>query len=61
MRWNLIDQWIAGNRAVTEWVLTGTTGNGEVLNLYGCDLMQFTDDGKILKKDTYWKSREPIA
>jgi hypothetical protein len=61
MKWSLLNQYVCGNNAVTEWLLTGTTGKGEELNLFGCDLFVFNDDGKIVKKDTYWKSKEPIA
>jgi hypothetical protein len=58
MRWNELDRWYVANRAVTEWVVTGTSPSGEKVNLYGCDLFLFNDDGKIVKKDTYWKSNE---
>jgi len=46
--------WGLGDRGVSEWTLTGTTTDGERLELRGCDLWTFRD-GKILKKDSYWK------
>ena len=54
MRWDHIDQFIAGPRAVTVWMVTGTGADGEKLNYRGCDLYEFRGD-KILNKDTYWK------
>jgi len=41
-------------RGVSEWTLTGTTTAGVKLNIRGCDLWEFRD-GKITRKDSYWK------
>jgi ketosteroid isomerase-like protein len=46
--------WTSGNRGVSEWTLTGTTTDGERLELRGCDLWTFRS-GKVVKKDSYWK------
>lgn len=46
--------WIAGNRAVSEWLLTGTRTNGESVRVRGCDHYEFRN-GKIVRKDSYWK------
>ena len=46
--------WLNGDRGVSEWTLTGTTTDGERLELRGCDLWTFRD-GKVVKKDSYWK------
>ena len=54
MRWDHIDAFVTGNRAVTVWTVTGRSADGEVLNYRGCDLYEFRGD-KILSKDTYWK------
>jgi ketosteroid isomerase-like protein len=54
MRWDHVDAFITGNRAVTVWMVTGTGNDGETLNYRGCDLYEFRGD-KILNKDTYWK------
>ena len=35
--------WVSGNRGVSEWTLTGTTSDGEQLQLRGCDLWTFRD------------------
>ena len=50
--------WVLGDRGVSEWTLTGTTTDGQRLELRGCDLWTFRD-GKVLKKDSYWKLVEP--
>ena len=54
MRWDHVEQIIAGSRAVTVWMVTGRSADGEVLNYRGCDIYEFRG-GKILNKDTYWK------
>ncbi len=54
MRWDHVDAFVAGNRAVTVWMVTGTGADGERLDYQGCDLYEFRGD-KILNKDTYWK------
>jgi ketosteroid isomerase-like protein len=60
MRWDHVDAFIAGNRAVTVWMVTGIGTDGEKLNYRGCDLYEFRGD-KILNKDTYWKIVEERA
>ena len=55
MRWDHIERFVCGNRAVTVWTVTGKSDDGEELNYRGCDLYEFRD-GKILNKDTYWKT-----
>jgi ketosteroid isomerase-like protein len=54
MRWDHIDHFVAGTRAVSVWMVTGRGADGEVLNYQGCDIYEFRGD-KILNKDTYWK------
>ena len=54
MRWDHIDHYVMGNRAVSVWMVTGTSADGEALNYQGCDLYEFRGE-KILHKDTYWK------
>ena len=45
---------VAGERGVSEWTLTGTTVDGERLEVRGCDLWTFRGD-KIVCKDSFWK------
>ena len=49
---------VSGDRGASEWTLTGTTTDGQRLEVRGCDLWTFRD-GKIVKKDSYWKIVEP--
>ena len=48
--------WISadGTRGVSEWTLTGTTTSGVKLKVRGCDHWEFRD-GKVTRKDAYWK------
>lgn len=49
---------VADHRGVSEWTLTGTTTGGEYIEVRGCDLWTFDDDGLIVRKDSFWKLRE---
>jgi steroid delta-isomerase-like uncharacterized protein len=42
-----------GDRGVSEWTLTGTTTDGQRLEVRGCDLWTLRS-GKIVVKDSYW-------
>jgi ketosteroid isomerase-like protein len=57
MRWDHIDDFMCGTRAVSVWMVTGVGKDGEKLNYQGCDIYEFRGD-KILNKDTYWKQVE---
>lgn len=46
--------WVSGDRGVSEWLLTGTTTDGRAVRVRGCDLWEFRD-GKVIRKDSYWK------
>ena len=46
--------WVSGNMGVSEWLLTGTTPEGVRVHVRGCDHWEFRD-GKVLRKDSYWK------
>jgi steroid delta-isomerase-like uncharacterized protein len=46
-----------GTRGVSQWTLTGTTTDGQHLEVRGCDLWTFRD-GRIVVKDSYWKRVE---
>lgn len=52
------EHWVFGNHAVSRWTLTGTTKEGKKITVRGCDLLEFRD-GKIIRKDSYWKIVEP--
>lgn len=55
MAWEIHSHWAGGNRACSEWTVTGTEANGDTLKWLGCDLWHLNDAGKVLRKDTYWK------
>ena len=50
------DHFVAGDRGASEWTLTGTTTDGEALEVRGCDLWTFRD-GLVTRKDSFWKIR----
>ena len=45
---------VAGDRGVSEWTLTGTSTAGTRIEVRGCDLWTFSG-GKVRKKDSFWK------
>ena len=45
---------VAGERGASEWTLTGTTTEGERIEVRGCDLWTFEGD-RVAVKDSYWK------
>jgi ketosteroid isomerase-like protein len=51
---------VSGNLGVSEWLLTGTTPDGRHVRVRGCDLWEFRD-GKVTRKDSYWKIVESAA
>ena len=56
VRYRQDDHFVDGDRGASEWTLSGTTTEGERLEIRGCDLWTIRD-GKIVKKDSYWKIR----
>ncbi|MGZ5191623.1 MAG: nuclear transport factor 2 family protein [Flavisolibacter sp.] len=46
--------WVAGDKGVSQWTLTGTTTSGVSLKVRGCDLWEFKN-GKVTRKNSYWK------
>lgn len=43
-----------GNTGISKWLLTGTTREGEMVRVRGCDFYTFRDN-KVIRKDSYWK------
>ena len=48
---------VAGDRGASEWTLSGTTADGQRVEVRGCDLWTFRD-GEVVKKDSFWKIRQ---
>jgi ketosteroid isomerase-like protein len=46
--------WVAGDKGVSNWMLTGTTTAGVNVKVRICVLWEFLS-GKIARMDTYWK------
>ena len=46
--------WVSADRGCSEWLVTGTTTQGDRVEVQGCDLFEFEGD-KIARKDSYWK------
>ena len=42
---------------ISKWTLTGTTPEGTRKEVRGCDFYTFRD-GKVVRKDSYWKTME---
>lgn len=51
------DHFVTGDRGASEWTLSGTTIDGQRIEVRGCDLWTFSG-GRVVKKDSYWKIRE---
>jgi steroid delta-isomerase-like uncharacterized protein len=47
---------VAGDRALSEWIFTGTAADGRKVEVNGCDLFTFAND-KIAVKSAYFKNR----
>ncbi len=52
------EHFACGNRGVSAWTLSGTTTDGERIEVRGCDLWTFDADSRISRKDSFWKIRE---
>lgn len=47
---------VAGDRGVSEWLLTGTPADGARIEVRGCDIWTFRGT-KIAVKNSFWKIR----
>ena len=56
VRYREDSHFVDGDRGASEWTLSGTTTDGERIEVRGCDLWTFRDS-TILKKDSFWKIR----
>ena len=52
------EHFASGHRGASEWTIRGTTVEGQSIEVRGCDLWTFDKDGKIVRKDSFWKLRE---
>jgi ketosteroid isomerase-like protein len=49
-----VTHFVDGDTGISKWLLTGTTPRGERIEVRGCDFYTLRD-GKIVRKDSYWK------
>jgi ketosteroid isomerase-like protein len=49
---------VAGDRGLSEWLLSGTNTDGQRIEMRGCDIWTFRGD-KIAVKNSFWKIRSP--
>ena len=56
VRYQHAQHFVDGDRGASEWTLSGTTTDGQRIEVRGCDLWTFRD-GKVVKKDSFWKIR----
>jgi len=56
VRYQEDQHFVDGDRGASEWTLSGTTTDGERIDVRGCDLWAFRD-GLVVKKDSFWKIR----
>jgi ketosteroid isomerase-like protein len=56
IRYQEDDHFVDGDRGASEWTLSGTTTEGQRIEVRGCDLWTFRD-GAVVRKDSYWKIR----
>ena len=59
VRYQQDEHFADGDRGASEWTLSGTTTAGQRIEIRGCDLWTFRD-GKVAKKDSYWKIRTTV-
>jgi ketosteroid isomerase-like protein len=56
VRYREDDHFVDRDRGASEWTLSGTTTDGQRIEVRGCDLWTLRD-GQVVKKDSYWKIR----
>jgi ketosteroid isomerase-like protein len=49
-----VEHFVAGDTGMSKWLLTGTKPDGVRIKVRGCDFYTFRD-GKVARKDSYWK------
>jgi ketosteroid isomerase-like protein len=56
VRYQQDSHFVDGDRGASEWTLSGTTTDGQRIEVRGCDLWTLRD-GQVVKKDSFWKIR----
>ena len=55
-RFGAARHFLSGDRGLSEWIFTGTTGDGRKVEVNGCDVFTFRHD-KIAVKSSFFKNR----
>lgn len=55
------EHWVSDAHGVSRWLLSGTTTDGEQVQVRGCDLLDLDDTGLVTRKDSYWKIVQPTV
>jgi taurine dehydrogenase small subunit len=55
-RFGAARHFVSGDRGLSEWVFTGTSGDGRKVEVNGCDVFTFRG-GKIALKSSFFKNR----
>lgn len=58
-RWDHHGHFVHGDRAVSEWIFSGTNADGSRIEADGCDVFTLRD-GKIMRKQAFRKQRAPL-
>lgn len=58
--WGNARHCVHGDRGVSEWTFTGTSGDGSRVEVDGCDLFTFVG-GRIALKNSYRKNRPAVV
>jgi ketosteroid isomerase-like protein len=49
-----LEHFAIGDSGMSKWLLTGSRPDGQRIKVRGCDFYTFWD-GKVVRKDSYWK------
>ena len=55
-RFGAAQHFVSGDRGLSEWLFTGTAGDGRKVEVHGCDVFRFRE-GKIAVKSSFFKNR----
>lgn len=58
-QWHHHGHLVQGDRAMSEWIFTGTNADGTRIEADGCDIFTLRD-GKITRKQAFRKQRPPL-
>jgi hypothetical protein len=54
-----VTHFACGSRGASEWTISGTTVDGEPVEVRGCDPWTFGADDRMVRKDSFWRSASP--